>query len=104
MPRLILMTLPIRISPELAPFIEQMGTQPGHYRKEFWWEREWRHVGDFDLPARFIGICPAAEMAELSAVVSNANLDAAWIDPTWGLEEIIGRLAGFGPDDVSVIE
>jgi hypothetical protein len=28
----------------LTPHIEQMGTQqgPGGYRKEFWWEREWR--------------------------------------------------------------
>jgi len=28
----------------LTPFIEQMGTGPG-FRKEFWWEREWRHLG-----------------------------------------------------------
>ena len=88
----------------LAPFIEQMGTQQGNYRKEFWWEREWRHVGHFDLPPRFIGICPADEMNELSVIVADAGREAAWIDPTWGLEEIIGRLAGFGPNEVSVIE
>ena len=31
----------------LAPFIEMMGTYNGEspYRKEFWWEREWRKVG-----------------------------------------------------------
>jgi hypothetical protein len=30
----------------LTPFIEQMGTT-AQVRKEFWWEREWRHVGHF---------------------------------------------------------
>ena len=89
---------------KLAPFIEQMGTRPGHYRKEFWWEREWRHVGDFALPPRFIGICPAAEIAELSVIAADVGREAAWIDPTWSLEEIIGRLAGFGSDEVSVME
>jgi hypothetical protein len=29
----------------LTPFIEQMGPTRER-RKEFWWEREWRHVGD----------------------------------------------------------
>lgn len=32
----------------ITPFIEQMG-KPGLTRKEFWWEREWRHAGDLDL-------------------------------------------------------
>jgi len=27
----------------ITPFIEQMGTGSS-YRKEFWWEREWRHL------------------------------------------------------------
>jgi hypothetical protein len=31
----------------LTPFIEQMGNPSG--RKEFWWEREWRHVGDLSF-------------------------------------------------------
>src|SRR5262249_50932422 len=30
---------------KITPFIEQMGSQPGNYTKEFWWEREWRHQG-----------------------------------------------------------
>ena len=29
----------------LTPFVEQMG-MPAGIRKEFWWEREWRHPGD----------------------------------------------------------
>lgn len=28
----------------VAPFIEQMGPTTAGGRKEFWWEREWRHV------------------------------------------------------------
>jgi hypothetical protein len=33
----------------LAPFFEHMGTWDDS-RKEFWWEREWRHVGQYSLP------------------------------------------------------
>ena len=87
---------------KLAPFIEQMGTWPGRPRKEFWWEREWRARGDFKLPSRFIGICPSGEQKELAATVKSAGRQAVWIDAQWGLEEIIGRLAGFTADEVSV--
>lgn len=31
---------------KFSPFIEQMGTPAGR-TKEFWCEREWRHIGDF---------------------------------------------------------
>jgi len=48
----------------LTPFIEQMGTGPT-YTKEFWWEREWRHVGDFSLPKRTIVLAPADRHAYL---------------------------------------
>lgn len=89
---------------KITPFIEQMGTQPGSYRKEFWWEREWRHSGDFELPQRFIGVCPTAEAPELSALVEATERHAVWIDAAWGLEEIIGRLAGFAADEVSLID
>ncbi len=34
---------------KIAPFIEGMGTWPGLGRKEFWWEREWRHLGDLSF-------------------------------------------------------
>jgi len=30
----------------LTPFIEQMGPTRDGGHKEFWWEREWRRVGD----------------------------------------------------------
>jgi Putative abortive phage resistance protein AbiGi, antitoxin len=89
---------------KITPFIEQMGTQPPNYRKEFWWEREWRHSGDFELPQRFIGVCPTAEHAQMVALVEGTERQAVWIDATWGLEEIIGRLAGFAAEEVSVID
>jgi hypothetical protein len=41
----------------IAPFLEQMGTWRSS-RKEFWWEREWRHVGDLPLPfGKVIWLC-----------------------------------------------
>lgn len=33
---------------KLTPFMEQMGPTK-LAEKEFWWEREWRHVGDFEF-------------------------------------------------------
>jgi len=46
----------------LTPFVEQMGTPTG-IRKEFWWEREWRHVGDLHFaPADLVVVfAPQAE-------------------------------------------
>jgi hypothetical protein len=90
----------------LAPLIEQMGAgtriedgQP--YRKEFWWEREWRYPRNFHLPiTTFIVLCPTADTPDISAVVNAKHEefrpDVRYIDPTWSLEMIIGRLAGFG--------
>jgi hypothetical protein len=92
---------------KLTPFIEQMGRmdrKPKPYRKEFWWEREWRRAGDFVLPERFIGICPANEIPELEKVVKSAGHESVWIDSAWGLEEIIGRLAGFAANEISVFD
>jgi hypothetical protein len=39
----------------LTPFIEQMGN-PSGTRKEFWWEREWRHAGDFTFRPRKVAL------------------------------------------------
>jgi hypothetical protein len=51
---------------KIFPFVEHMGSGEramgsGSYRKEFWWEREWRHIGDFPLPSTFILLCPEHE-------------------------------------------
>lgn len=97
---------------KLTPYLEQMGSRPAGndpwdrgYRKEFWWEREWRHVGDFSLPPRYIVLCPSADIAEIKAVIDGLlPIDepdkVSYIDPRWSLEMIIGRLAGLGFDDL----
>ena len=65
-------------------------------RKEFWWEREWRHVGAFELPAHIIVLCPECELAAFcEAVDQQPGRSAAFIDARWGLEQIISRLAGY---------
>lgn len=78
----------------LTPFIEQMGTGQG-YRKEFWWEREWRHCGHFRFPHRVIVIAPEEEHDDFDDAFHYPCVDAKW-----GLEEIIARLSGFGVADV----
>jgi hypothetical protein len=96
---------------KIAPFIEQMGAGPGDpgagipaYRKEFWWEREWRHVGDFYLPNTYIVLCPVADIPELRKVISaineNSRPHVSFVDPTWSLESIIGKLAGFSGSEL----
>lgn len=79
----------------LAPFIETMGPT-----KDFAWEREWRKVGSLsflrkDLVAVF---APASEHESLKVETpqffgSNAA-PLVFLDPTWGLESMIDRLAG----------
>jgi hypothetical protein len=88
----------------LAPFVEQMGTWPNG-RKEFWWEREWRHRGDCQLPRRLILLCPEADIEHFRnfVVERELGLQPSFIDPRWGLEQIIARLAGFESADVDVL-
>lgn len=88
---------------KLAPFVEQMGTWPNR-RKEFWWEREWRKLGDFTLPGRLIVIAPESDHDELCAFVEALELDLqiSLLDASWSLEQIIGGLAGFSPGDLGL--
>lgn len=90
----------------LAPFIEQMGTQirPPPYRKEFWWEREWRIRGNVNLRGRVICLCPEEEHGPLSTLVDDiGTITATFVDPRWGLEQIIARLAGFSSADTDIL-
>jgi hypothetical protein len=76
-----------------------MGTWPQR-QKEFWWEREWRHVGDLDLPNEYRGVlwlCPEGE----ELVGPDGESLEPRIDPRWGLEQIIAHLAGFAVEDVT---
>ena len=81
---------------KLTPFIEQMGTGTDYF-KEYWWEREWRHVGDFHLNMWFIVICPEKDYDEVRA---SSLSKIPFIDPDWSLEQIIGKLAGFKSEDI----
>lgn len=88
---------------KIAPFIETMGTDK-NYRKEFWWEREWRHVGNFRLPRTKIILCPENEFNEFNEFIDTDTTYSQkykLVDPNWGLEEIIARLAGFSKDEIN---
>jgi hypothetical protein len=93
----------------ITPFIEQMGSGTHKatkvpYKKEFWWEREWRYMGDFFLPNRLIALCPQDEIADIRQKTKPVDeLDMfcpMFVDPHWNLEQIIGRLAGFPDSDL----
>lgn len=88
----------------VAPFVEQMGTWQGN-RKEFWWEREWRHVGDLPLPDRIIVLCPEADFPYFQGILAQHQPERSskFIDPQWGLEQIIGRLAGYMAADIEML-
>jgi hypothetical protein len=86
----------------LTPFMDWMGVWPNGNRKEFWWEREWRHPGHFFLPPTFIVLAPEADHQELDMIVNHVSPAKCvrFVDPAWSLEMIIGRLAGFEDKDL----
>jgi hypothetical protein len=73
------------------------------YKKEFWWEREWRHLGDFKLPSTFILLCPEDEIDAFNQLIEAKWLTAKCIDPRWSLEKIIARLVGFKSEDIEMV-
>jgi len=85
----------------LTPFMDWMGVWDTG-RKEFWWEREWRHHGHFNLPPTYIVLAPEAEHEELEMVADSESVAQCvrFVDPAWSLEMIIGRLAGFEDKDL----
>ncbi|CAB4702176.1 MAG: hypothetical protein F2667_05240 [Actinobacteria bacterium] len=86
----------------ITPFVEDMGRSRDGVPKEFWWEREWRHVGDYSLqyPSRFVAIlAPEAEHESLRAQLAGLEIHEKWktrsiLDPNWGLERMIATLSG----------
>jgi hypothetical protein len=94
----------------IAPFIEQMGSQVDadleiFRRKEFWWEREWRFCGaPLHLPNRVIVLCPEDEIPHFETLIRGLEwMSPICLDPRWGLEQIIGRLAGFSRDAMDIL-
>jgi len=82
---------------QITPFIETMGCIQGR-NHEFWWEREWRKVGNLELPQQYIVICPENEAMEFLSLAQDTtidNMELSYIDPSWGMEQIIASLAGF---------
>ena len=45
------------------------------YRKEFWWEREWRMAGDFLLPDTIICLCPEPEIEEFEELLTKMGIE-----------------------------
>lgn len=89
----------------LTPFIEGMGSwsngNGGVRRREFSWEREWRHLGDLDLSpwwSKALWLCPQDELDVFSA---RLGTDRRCIDPAWGLERIIGHLLELGEAEMT---
>lgn len=86
----------------LTPFVEQMGPMNNGRRKEFWWEREWRHRDDFGLrPDQVVALLAPEEHHEdlRSRIEEEIGSDSPWLsrsilDPRWGLERMIAALAG----------
>jgi len=84
---------------QIIPFIEQMGSGLGRsgygYRKEFWWEREWRHRGDFafTLEAVAIGFAPEHRVKEFERFTEKLGRRISFVDPKWSLERMIIHLA-----------
>jgi len=83
----------------IFPFCEAMGTWPSNdTQKEFWWEREWRHVGDFQFAMTDVAliIAPEGEHEELRRELGHRCVDAIW-----SLERMIAALVGLSAADVS---
>jgi hypothetical protein len=89
----------------LAPFIEGMGSWPngngGRRVREFSWEREWRHVGSLDLEqwwSKALWLCPEDEFDRFMLLLGDQG---HVIDPSWGLERMLGHLLGMGATEMT---
>ena len=80
---------------QITPFIEQMGSGPS-YRKEFWWEREWRHRGDFSFSLNEVifGFAPEERIGELERYTHKLGHKIPFLDPDWNLEKMVAHLCG----------
>ena len=73
---------------------------PSGTRKEFWWEREWRHVGDLQFAKRDLVVVFAPEQEHSTlrgSLAADPDYEAVLLrlmDAQWGLERMIATLAG----------
>jgi hypothetical protein len=81
----------LRASPagKILPFCEQMGTWSPTNKKEFSWEREWRHLGDFHFNSSDVALvfCPEIDITEFEATGEYRA-----VDPSWSLEGMVDHL------------
>ncbi len=94
------MTAPLRMAAQVVLSGSQKMSRVG-ITNEWWWEREWRKIEDFefDFDSLAFGLCPPGrvlEMEEWSADVLEYRL--RWISPSWTVEETIGHLADVRED------
>ena len=72
-------------------------------QKEFWWEREWRKVGDlrFQRSDLVAVLAPEGDHAEFLTGLRTVPVDGAprLLDPSWGLERMISRFADIAEED-----
>lgn len=85
---------------QISPFIDWMGSGMGRsgygYRKEFWWEREWRYRGDFhfSLSGVAFGLAAESRIERFEKFTEGLGRRIRFLDPKWGLEKVIAHLAG----------
>jgi hypothetical protein len=82
----------------IFPYFEWMGTGSGGAQHEFWWEREWRRVGDFYFADEQIALVLAPEEHHREF---DARIPGKCIDPRWSLERMIAKLVGLRRSDVT---
>lgn len=101
----------------IFPYAESMAVWPPYGNrtwtvpKEFWWEREWRHVGHFNFSINdaALWLCPESEipmwqdyLAQIQAHFGeDLDRQPRCIDPRWGMEQIVAHLVGLGQDEIT---
>lgn len=68
----------ISLALQMAPRFELV-KRDQHLTKVFWWEREWRCVGDFNLPRRGALICPESERKRFQVLLDQDSHYRDWI-------------------------
>lgn len=82
---------------KVLPFFEEMGISATGHKKEFWWEREWRCLGDFEFGATEIALILAPEEEHAAFGTYGPHC----VDAAWSLERMIAALAGLSESDVT---
>jgi hypothetical protein len=90
----------LRLAAEtLLAFSSKM--QRGGRANEWWWEREWRKVGDLDFRYAELafGLAPRNRVLEMERWAEDTlGHRIGFLSPSWTLEETIGHLADLAED------